>query len=371
MRESAAGPARHGDAARHARLRARLGRAAAVRRRRPLVAAPPPPDARRLLRARSSATGSRSAASSSSSVFALAIVMGLAREAAASSGGRPRRPSSSGSRCSSRSSVRISSRRTGCTTRGSAQRRSRLERIEHVRHIPIVVEDVHDVTSLPNAEATGLGPSRRVVLWDTIVSELHTARGHGRHRRTSSAISRTTTSGRTSAGTRSSRFPASSSSRGSRDAGAAWRSRRPCRSRSSCSSSLTLVAQPIQNAISRHMEAEADWSALQATRDPVGATRALPSLRPDDARRAEPVDVRIHPAREPSDDHAAHRDGAGLAFAERQVDLGGVGRPVAVQRRVEPSCERAALRASPARRRGRARAPRSGRHRGSSRAGAR
>ena len=36
---------------------------------------------------------------------------------------------------------------------------------------------------------------------------------------------------------------------------------------------LTLVAQPVQNAISRHMEAEADWSALQATRDPVGATQ--------------------------------------------------------------------------------------------------
>ena len=42
---------------------------------------------------------------------------------------------------------------------------------EHVRHVPIVVESVHDVTSLPNAEATGLGPSRRVVLWDTLVSE--------------------------------------------------------------------------------------------------------------------------------------------------------------------------------------------------------
>jgi STE24 endopeptidase len=40
----------------------------------------------------------------------------------------------------------------------------RLERVEHVRRIPVVVENVHDVTSLPNAEATGLGPSRRVVL---------------------------------------------------------------------------------------------------------------------------------------------------------------------------------------------------------------
>ena len=31
---------------------------------------------------------------------------------------------------------------------------------------------------------------------------------------------------------------------------------------------LNLVALPFQNAISRHMEAEADWVALQTTRDP-------------------------------------------------------------------------------------------------------
>ena len=46
-----------------------------------------------------------------------------------------------------------------------AERRAaaaRLERIEHVRHVPVVVADVHYVPSLPNAEATGLGPIRRV-----------------------------------------------------------------------------------------------------------------------------------------------------------------------------------------------------------------
>ena len=32
---------------------------------------------------------------------------------------------------------------------------------------------------------------------------------------------------------------------------------------------LNLVAQPFQNAISRHIEAEADWVALQTTRDPI------------------------------------------------------------------------------------------------------
>ena len=31
---------------------------------------------------------------------------------------------------------------------------------------------------------------------------------------------------------------------------------------------LSLLAQPLQNVISRHMEAEADWEALETTRDP-------------------------------------------------------------------------------------------------------
>jgi STE24 endopeptidase len=35
--------------------------------------------------------------------------------------------------------------------------------------VPIDVERVRDVTSLPNAEAMGIGPSRRVVLWDTLI----------------------------------------------------------------------------------------------------------------------------------------------------------------------------------------------------------
>ena len=35
---------------------------------------------------------------------------------------------------------------------------------------------------------------------------------------------------------------------------------------------LSLLALPLQNAISRHLEAEADWSALQTTHDPAAAT---------------------------------------------------------------------------------------------------
>ena len=76
---------------------------------------------------------------------------------------------------------------------------------------------------------------------------------------------------------------------------------------------LTLLAQPIQNAISRHMEAEADWSALQATHDPAGATALFRRFVPTTLDEPNPLDVRVRRAREPPDDHAAHRDGAGLA----------------------------------------------------------
>ena len=36
---------------------------------------------------------------------------------------------------------------------------------------------------------------------------------------------------------------------------------------------LQLVRLPLQNVVTRHMEAEADWSALRATRDPAAGRR--------------------------------------------------------------------------------------------------
>jgi STE24 endopeptidase len=147
---------------------------------------------------------------------------------------------------------------------------SRLERIEHVRHVPIVVESVHDITSLPNAEATGLGPSRRVVLWDTLV-ERFTPRevtvviahelGHLQHNHIWKDVGWYALFA----------FPGT------------FLIARLTRRRGGMAEpvavplsllllvGLGLLAQPLQNTVSRHMEAEADWSALQATRDPAGA----------------------------------------------------------------------------------------------------
>lgn len=148
---------------------------------------------------------------------------------------------------------------------------TRLEAVEGVRHVPVVVQDVHSSTSLPNAEAAGLGPSRRVVLWDTLVDgrfstheiefviahELgHVARGHIWKSVGWYALFA---------------FP------GTFLIALATRRRGGMGEPAAVPVSLLalvvlgLLALPLENAITRHMEAEADWQALQATRDPAAA----------------------------------------------------------------------------------------------------
>lgn len=46
-----------------------------------------------------------------------------------------------------------------------------LARAQHVSEIPVRVEEVEEFTSTPNAEAAGLGDTRRVILWDTLVDD--------------------------------------------------------------------------------------------------------------------------------------------------------------------------------------------------------
>jgi STE24 endopeptidase len=145
-----------------------------------------------------------------------------------------------------------------------------LEAIEHV-HVPIRV-----ITGLsePNAFATGLGPSRRVFLWQPILERPFTPRldsfvlahelGHLAHNHIWKSI--------------------------------AWYAlilvplafvlSRVARRRGGMGvpEAIPLVilayvvawlaVMPVENVVSRHMEAEADWSALRATHDPA-AGRAL------------------------------------------------------------------------------------------------
>jgi STE24 endopeptidase len=147
---------------------------------------------------------------------------------------------------------------------------ARLERIERV-HVPVHV--ISGFTE-PNAFATGLGPSRGVFLWKPIVRPPFTPRedrfvlahelGHLAHHHIWKDIGWYALF----------IFPL------------AYLLARVARRRGGMGRPeavplvilayvvLQLALLPLQNVVTRHMEAEADWSALRATRDPA-AGRAL------------------------------------------------------------------------------------------------
>jgi Zn-dependent protease with chaperone function len=147
----------------------------------------------------------------------------------------------------------------------------RIARLEGVAGVPVAVQDV-DSTSSANAYATGVGPSRKVFLWNTLLDGRFT----GREVRVVVA------------------HEFGHQARGHLWKGIAWYAlfaipgawviARVTRRRGGMRAPeavplalltlavLTFLAQPLENVISRHMEAEADWRALETTRDPEAAT---------------------------------------------------------------------------------------------------
>jgi STE24 endopeptidase len=144
---------------------------------------------------------------------------------------------------------------------------AQLERKEGVGRVPVVVDRIHDVSSLPNAEATGIGPSRRVVLFDTLLDgrfttgELKVVIAHELGHLARNHIWKDVGWYALFA------FPGTfllalvARRRGGMGEPAAV----PLALLALVV--LQLLALPLQNAISRHMEAEADWRALVTTRD--------------------------------------------------------------------------------------------------------
>jgi STE24 endopeptidase len=137
--------------------------------------------------------------------------------------------------------------------------------------IPVRVQEVGTETTAPNAEAAGLGPSRRVILWDTLLDgrfrpeEVNVVLAHelGHHDREHIwkgvgwyALFA---------------FP------GAYLIARATRRRGGMREPEAVPLALlvlvtlSLLALPVQNVITRHMETEADWVALETTRDPESA----------------------------------------------------------------------------------------------------
>lgn len=150
---------------------------------------------------------------------------------------------------------------------------ARFERIEGVPSTPVRVEEVHDFTSAPNAEAAGLGVSRRIILWDTLTdgrfsaAEIRVVLAHEIGHIARDHIWKSVAWYALFA------FPT------------AYGIARLTRRRGGMANPaavpvalfvlvvLNLVALPLQNVVTRHLEAEADWMALETTRDPGSARR--------------------------------------------------------------------------------------------------
>jgi STE24 endopeptidase len=137
--------------------------------------------------------------------------------------------------------------------------------------IPVRIQEV-DAWESPNAAATGLGPTRRVILWNTLVDsfpddEVRVVLGHelGHHSRNHlwKGIA----------------WYALFAIPGAFVL--AWMTKRRGGMRDPAAIPLALfvlvvlqtLALPVQNAITRNMEAEADWVALETTEDPEAARR--------------------------------------------------------------------------------------------------
>jgi STE24 endopeptidase len=144
---------------------------------------------------------------------------------------------------------------------------------EGIEPPPVAIESVHGETSAPNAEAAGFGPSRRVIVWDTLLDgrfdageirfvlahELgHLARNHLWKGLAWYALFALPGAAAIAFATR-------------------WRGgmKEPAAVPLALFvlTALTLAAQPLQSAITRHIESEADWMALRTTHDPAAGRR--------------------------------------------------------------------------------------------------
>ncbi|MBA2296137.1 MAG: M48 family metalloprotease [Actinobacteria bacterium] len=147
----------------------------------------------------------------------------------------------------------------------------RFEREQGVDDIPLRIEEVSGDTSQANAYAFGLGPSARIVLWDTLLDgrftdrEVNVVLAHELGHHSSDHILESIGWFGLFALPGSLALVIATRRRGGMGEPAAV----------PLALLVTAVVQlalaPAQNQVSRHMEGEADWKALETTGDPVAA----------------------------------------------------------------------------------------------------
>jgi STE24 endopeptidase len=159
--------------------------------------------------------------------------------------------------------------------RGEARQ---LAREQGLPEIPVDVAKVKEYTTEPNAAAAGLGPSRRVILWDTLLDEpfdrsevrfvlAHELAHHSRDHIWKGfgwyALFAVVTAFLIALGTRG--------------RGGMYEAKAV-----PVALLVAVLAQvaiaPVEGAISRRAEAEADWVALETTRDPASARDTFVNL---------------------------------------------------------------------------------------------
>jgi Zn-dependent protease with chaperone function len=154
-----------------------------------------------------------------------------------------------------------------------------LERAEGLPHIPVKVQDVHTFTTAPNAESVGLGPTRRVILWDTLIRHDRFPRpevrvvlahefGHLKHNHIWKGL------GWAAIFLVPIAFLVALAAR----ARGGLYSPRAVPLALLVFVALQLATSPLQNSVSSRMESEADWTALGAARDPAAATSLFQRL---------------------------------------------------------------------------------------------
>ena len=153
-----------------------------------------------------------------------------------------------------------------------------LEQVEGLPRISVEVQDVHQFTTAPNAESVGLGPTRRVILWDTLLGGRFPRRevrvviahelGHQKHEHIWRGL------GWEAVFLVPIAFLIALATRGRGGLYAP----RAVPLALLVVVVLQLISSPLQNAVSSRMEAEADWTALRATRDPAASTALFQRL---------------------------------------------------------------------------------------------
>jgi STE24 endopeptidase len=148
---------------------------------------------------------------------------------------------------------------------------ARFEKAQGVDGIPLRIENVSGDTSQANAYAFGMGPSARIVLWDTLLDgrfsnrEVDVVLAHELGHHSSNHIPEALAWFGLFALPGAFVLMLATRRRGGMGEPAAV----PLALL--VSAIFSLVVLPAQNLVSRSMEAEADWKALQTTRDPAAA----------------------------------------------------------------------------------------------------